>query len=713
MDASSSSSPPVFSGASGAPVSADWSGKSTSSFNSLWLLLLIPIILLMLCLIAATWLLKRRRRIRRQRRSTLRNVTLVMREEEEKREKEEKRLTRGSSLASKLGRESSLTYVQEERQRRYSKRIARAKAREEKELGRKKGHRHLPSESSVGESAIGSGNTSERRRHSIASPPASPLARKVSVKQRDREVAQRVWQLPDETLEPAALVQVPSNKSKRANSRRQPSRFVCRQLRIDAQSTSGVADNHNIASRDVEAEAEAVLASNPVAQSYRETSSFEHHSDGSDMSEEEVITSAPRWAGRRREISNQLSVIGESGLSEGGPSADASRDISVSNSVEATSPIIDASASQAPQMPETTGPPSIAPSASSEAGAAPALSAYSATLALSGGSIPARRSSTQWTPSQRSRHTTTTSASQYTTASVAETTTDDDAASLQTAQTGHTVTAFAQPFRQGEEYQFPTPALVRQTSRPDLDPFTSPISPSNSGGNPFASLTQSSAGGHTATTSLPIIVATSPSVVETSLPTETIMSTVITTADPSQVEASSSGGFGRKLSQVVRLRSSIASRSRGASPTPSNRSASISSVAGLSLKRSPSPALTGESWAYKSHASEWKARREESSSSLSTSKALHGSSVEGRVVPAALLLPSNVAGPVRHNEALRRTPSASSVGRQWLEPQITASVPVGSPASGQNADNTTTPAPLLQRKNSIGVAGSRFKETFD
>ncbi|CAO1631738.1 unnamed protein product [Parajaminaea phylloscopi] len=709
MDSSSQSSAPLFGGATGAPSTDNGPATSGSSFNSLWLLFLIPIILLMLCLIAATWLIKRRRRSQRQRRSTLRNVTLVIREEEEKRDKEEKRLTRGSSIASKLGRNPSL---KEERQRRYSERIARAVAREEKELGSSRGHHHPTSDSSVDGSGRESGPAS--------SPPSSPIIRRASVKQRDREVAQRVWKVPSEGIEPALLAQLPKARTRKSSRGRSQS------LRREGSRPGSVRGPTSTSAaamdRDIEAEADTEAAFTHEAGQARHESRLPADSDDSESGGEEVITNGQHWASRRREDSNQLSVIGETGLSEGAPSADVSRDISVSGDPEVASSIpAQASTSEGDfYTPAGASGELVASAAPGEEGAAPALASYTGALAISGVSLPGRRGSTQRTPSQRSRYTTATSASHYTTATAAESTTDDDAASLRTAQTGQTVTAIPLPAEEHNDDGTAERGLTRQPSRRDSDPFTSPISPSSSGGNPFASPTQSSAGGHSALASVPTIVATSPSVRTTGL--------LPATAEPSSKAAegglaerqheasraeSSSGGIVRKLSHVVRLRSPVPpSRARGTSPSPSQRSVSITSVAGPSRKRSPSPALTGESWAYTSRAHEWKMKREGSSSSVPTLKGLSDqTAAEGQSIPPVPAMPAEAASG-RHSESIARGTQAVGLGgRQWLEPTSGYASPSTS-GSHSNAPNTGGGA-NVQRKNSIGIAGSKFKETFN
>lgn len=645
----------------------------------------------MLALIATTWIVKRRRRKRKQRLSALRNVTLVVRDEEEKREKEERRLTRGNSVRSKLGRNSSL---KEQRERTYSKRVARALASEKKELHRE--HHKLPSESSASEKADWQGN-------STSSPPQTPLGRHASVKQRDREVAERVWKVPDTEDQPTTLSrQSRSARSRRGSGGRQRTKSTKGPESLAAVAavpltTAAVASaRRGTLDRDIEAEA---ASSGDLSDKAPEDLVDESESEAS---EEEVITNGQHWASRRREDSHQLSVIGETGLSEGMPSADVSRDASVSEEKDV------------PQA-ESSKP-------SESATVAAPLAEYFSANAQSQITIPGRRSSVRRTPSQRSRYTTATSASNYTTATGAESTTDDDLASLRTARTGGTVTAV--PSERPNDVSQATPrttmaqagpkapaaALVRQDSRRDSDPFRSPVSASSSHGNPFGSPTQSSSGGHSTFASVPVLVVPPSGSSETQtvkLPTESM---------PPTEEAKS--GLARKWSNVVRLRSPVpptTARSRGASPTPSNRSASISSVTAGGRRTSPSPALTGESWAYSSRATEWKQKRQTSSSSVPTLKGMSDSATqhEGSVPPVPAIAIDSTRSSAPAAEHLKAAPATSSEGRQWLEPE---KLDTGKPTTTPGADATPRPATgasAMQRKGSIGVAGSRFKESFE
>lgn len=699
MNADPTSSPPVFSGGPGSPNNTSSPSNQNNGWNHLWLLLLIPIILLMILLILATWYVVRRRRKARQRRSMLRNVTLVVREEEEKRDKEEKRLTRGNSIASKLGRSRSL---KEAREKRFEEKVARAVAKEQKEA-RGGGHQQLPSEDST-EAAVSTvpakGNSKDDHHEAALAGGAAlagtavALKRSGSAKHRDREVAERVWKVSsdDEGSSRSAAAEKP--KKRKSLSGRSARR----------EAVAAVLPRANEPERDVEAEA----ASGVPASDSEDLSGNESDKSGS------IGHVRPQ---RKREDSHPLSIIGESGLSEGGPSRDLSRtDLLASPERPRTGDSAAAAAA-------TAAAPIAAESLPSSP--KPVYAAGAAAAGSNGVLAPTRRTSIVRTPSQRSRYTTATSASHYTTA---ESAAADDTASLRTARTGGTVTAVP--------LDAPTAGAAPSSSAGhDVDPFRSPTSPVSSShathegaaSNPFASPTESSAGHSGFAAPAVAAVAAGTASATAAEPKAQAPAAAAPAAPAIAPHDAAHTGLASRISQVIRLKQPTPPTKKSgdlhrvpssSSSSKPKRSASFSSKkkqqrhAAAAAKSAASPTSptspAAESWAYTPRAAEWRnsmsreeATRVSSSSSVPTLRSPSNTATgTGEDVPPVPALPGSKSSEAVAPPADQASASRGLDGRPWIDTPRTPLTPQAQ-------------QPPLKRQNSIGVAGSRFKETFD
>ncbi|CAO1617153.1 unnamed protein product [Jaminaea pallidilutea] len=733
----SQASAPVFAGAQGAadtPSSA--ADGPSNSFNHLWLLFLIPIVLIMLALIALTWFVVRRRRRGRQRRSTLRNVTLVVAEEEEKREREERRLTRGSSIASKMGRTGSL---HEAREKRFSARVAHAVEGEKKEM-LQSGMHPDSSDEKQGEAASPQSPTGQKH--------PTFVSRRASIKHRDREVAERVWktsagqnkgshaELAASLATAAALGEANEGASdrkgkKRSSTRRQRSR----------RSALG---RHSKPEPDLEAGKSGVTASEEEQDIDDERESGTD-GEGNSVGQSDTRPSHIR-ASRARGDAQPLSIIGESGTSEADQSASASRPTRETDGVAGHS-------TPRGQSAQIDAEPGHDADSKVDAPATAAISA--STIGATASSVPERRSSRSITPSQQSQ---TASASRPSNLSSLPTggtlSSMDDDASMQTAPSGRLSMSSNELEASTPTKGRATPSagtLMQSDSQPaETDPFSSPISPSgtddgtmvhsSSRENPFASPTQSSAGHEASKTSptdsIRMVLTTPPSAARANQ-TDRAASAPMSRDDSSKSTSSpGASGLARKISQVVRLKTPVppSRKDRSRSPTPLSGSglrrhaSTSSSRAGDAstpprpgaqpARSSQSPPAAGQSWAYTSHADEWKRNvvRSSSSSSVPTLKTVNG--IAGTASAAPTLPPvssrpssakDSLAGTSDAHELSRRKSLSSGVpSRRWIDPApvVPGSVPKDSTLAGRQQQ-------ALQRKGSIGVAGSRFKETFD
>lgn len=275
-----------------APLQARQASETSAgmgeSWNRLWLLFLIPVVLLAGIIIAAIWVFNRKRRQSQARESALRNVTLVIRDEERAREREERRLSRANSAMSRLGRHSS---VKDAREQRYSRRISQAVAREEKTRVAEEGENDDMEE----DAPILSRTLSDAAR--------DPLKRKASVKHRDREVAERVWRIAGEDMGESPM----------------PTTSAAHPKQLD-KAWDGI--NRPIAS--------ASSSRNPsIKRTPSATKGKGRVREPGSPVQRTASSSSRNHHGHARHDSEALSVIGESSFSEGRPSGMISRGVSV------------------------------------------------------------------------------------------------------------------------------------------------------------------------------------------------------------------------------------------------------------------------------------------------------------------------------------------------------------------------------------------------
>lgn len=634
----------------------------TDSFNALWLLLIIPFVLLAALLVGLVWHLHRRRKRRRARQSTLRNVTLVIQEEERAREREEKRLSRANSAITMVRRNSN---IHETRERRYSDRVARAVAREQRAERRERKKR-----SSDATSAKEMGRTPKA---------ASELSRKASAKQRDREVAQRVWRIPGSEMGDSVYRPTPQ------------------QLQHDLEA----AEFAGFSSGGEASDAEQSIQPGDAPRSPR--------------------SSGHQRPAHRRENTNELSVIGESSHSEARPSTDVIRDAGGPYGAQGDQP--QASTSQSKEELQTTD----------ALVAAPPLAALA----------PARTGSTSRkilrNNSQRSAYTTATSNTHYTTATAEIT--DTDAQSMQTAETSGTVTArpVAAAAAVADDADVTAGTARQQPLRQDSNPFASPTgasSESGYGSNPFASPTRSSEDG-----------LASPSKVSPLAPA------VLTTPPSASGHGESSSGADasvvRKLTQVIRLKTPSPRRDRSLSPGSSKIARSNSTASskhrfrrqvgdgprpGAGVDKQASASSTslhrqglspaGESWAYTSKASEWKrssvpdvggpqAGQAHLPAAPAAAGASNASLADAGGDGANVSLPQGIANKRRWDPRadLSRDPAMATPTRP--APRGLTDASAVDDASGASTPAGAPPRSNMERRPSIGVAGSRFKESFE
>lgn len=713
MSSTETSSPPLFPGNETGSQTGNGNTSSTGndSPNYLWLLFLIPIVLLALGLGLAVWYVKRRRRRRKARQSTLRNVTLVIEDEEKARAKEEKRLTRSDSVTSKVLRRGST--LRQKREQRYSKHIARAVAQENKVFGDtasspdRRYHEQLPSDSSGQATSPGS------------SPRTSIPTRKASIKHRNREIAERVWRIPGSEMEQPPL-------------------------------------SPTALTRDLEA-AGALVSDRPARDDHAD-----EYDSGQDFSDKEHydVEAAPRSSSghvrpgvkRNKDDPNILSVIGESGTSQ-----DADGILSEVKPAPALKPAADPS--NAGITGDSSTPSAEMATASAGAGAGAGIA--------SAGFLDRNMS-------QRSQYTTATSRSRYTTAE------ETDTQSMQTAETAGTAMPTAampgtstqhedEPVDQSTPRVGATSILRRDSDQ--TDPFRSPdtAGTSSTSTNPFSDGKKNTVGfaepesmSAAAVPAVPAIVTTQTSPVLAG-DKELATNQFPTTRASAEGSGSATGtSFGRKLSDVVRLKTPTPHSRRSPSPSSVKRSVSTSSKSSrtksstgqpsqdLSLRKTPSspkagrffrrggaaetssnarspakqPALTGESWAYTSRASEWKRSSVPNVSETSSPTAEQGLTVPNPPFLAQTKRRSQSSTSMDKGLAKKSRSGTSSPSsdpphvpgeRIWLAPEASLHHHASNATTADEALGSSAQAGAsgMQRKPSIGAHGSRFTETFE
>jgi hypothetical protein len=162
-------------------------------------------------------------------------------------------------------------------------------------------------------------------------------------------------------------------------------------------------------------------------------------------------------------------------------------------------------------------------------------------------------------------------------------------------------------------------------------------------------------------------------------------------ASPASPRESDKGGLARKLSNAMRRRGSNASRAKSPDAAPRRSSASASHFSFDGMRRTASPAAAEPAatspgaWTYTSQADEWRRR-------------------------ASMSPTPGAAGAAGSSDALARSTSlgtAAAAGAPSPSPYKSSSASQLAPADGD------TSALSLKRSISIGVAGSRFVETFE
>lgn len=634
---------------------------TTDSFNRLWLLFLIPIVLAAVAILVLVWWVLRRRRRQRARRSALRNVTLLVHDEEKAREREEKRLSRRDSVRSVLGRRNTL---EDKRQRRYDKRISRAIDEERRAAQEEESHAALLSqeEGSVSQqqpSAASPAPADKSRTITFAETTtaaaaiAAPISRKASVKHRDREVAQRVWRIPGEEMEQDGN----------------------RHLARDLAAASAALQEH---------EAKAAAAE----QAY--------------TTDQDSQSSHQRPSQRRRRAA-ELSMIRESGLSEAAASNRASRD-RFGGSNQASNP----------------------PQAADEVSPATLISA-------------------------RDLH--------------------DDPKSMDQDAPGTSPTEFATADEASSQLVGPRNT---GTAAQD-DPFSSPVSPEaheQAGGDPFVSPTASVHGeqqriaGPASATQRPI-AAVLPDIITTSATADSLATAP---REPSGLagEASSpsrkrpaSPILSRKLSEVIRLGKPSPTKGRSGSPATAKNAPHLTSPvasqgqSAVGPRRSSSSASTASQRA-RGGKSKWTGSSTATDQPEQDFHALKRTASSPRQARSFFRIKGSVEAPIQQSQPLNaalenwaytsraaewKTSSVPEIipshgGPPTISPRSSSAEPRAARLDSRLAvgsrgeDSTTNPSStslagpgegtraqdkdgVVQRKPSIGVAGSRFKETFE